>query len=256
VASEPLELTDFERQLIRCLDSAHGQVLWAAGNAIAHLHKAWRLREFDSEMAVFRAITAEEEMATALIVAAQELQYANAARLKRRSHLHKLGLYPFLTLVRQFFASLNPPPEITFRINDLSTSPWLTLLVNSPVGWIESKPPLNFAIRAESTGSRPYDFRHELREHLESKGAQTLRDQLQPLVQLRNRILYASYEGRPGIAGDIAATIQWSRRRVFALLRALCLVFPHRERALFVQQVTDAFLIAVEQINPDDLSTS
>lgn len=44
-----------------------GRVRHCSRSAFVHLRKAWRLHGVDDEMSAFRAITAEEEAATALI---------------------------------------------------------------------------------------------------------------------------------------------------------------------------------------------
>jgi hypothetical protein len=94
-----------------------------ARNAINHLEKAWTIRVIDKEMALFRAITAEEEAATALLLICQEKKYPNANKLKWRNHHHKAGLIIMFDAVRSFLRSLVdlPPSKILL---DKNKTPW------------------------------------------------------------------------------------------------------------------------------------
>lgn len=53
----------------------------ACRNAFNHLRKAWVLHPIDAEMSSFRAITAEEEAAAAVIRALRHKHYPNAEKL-------------------------------------------------------------------------------------------------------------------------------------------------------------------------------
>ena len=53
-------------------------------------------------MAVFRAITAEEEAATAIFLALKEHGYENADKIKFKKHPYKQALEPFLRSIGKF----------------------------------------------------------------------------------------------------------------------------------------------------------
>lgn len=67
--------------------------------AFIHLSLAHRLKDIDPAMALFRAITAEEEAATALLRALQVRRYADAGKLLPRDHLQKAAVYPYLRAI-------------------------------------------------------------------------------------------------------------------------------------------------------------
>lgn len=60
--------SEFEIGIAECLRGTKLPSVYAAQNAIFNLKKAWELRDIDSQMAAFRAITAEEEAATAIFL--------------------------------------------------------------------------------------------------------------------------------------------------------------------------------------------
>lgn len=68
----------------------------SALNATDGLDKAWALRHIDKEMAVFRAITAEEEAASALFHALKRRGYPDSGKLNPRLHEHKAALTPYI----------------------------------------------------------------------------------------------------------------------------------------------------------------
>ena len=53
----------------------------AARSAFRHIKKAWEIKDIDKEMAAFRAITAEEESATAVFHSVMRRKYKNAQNL-------------------------------------------------------------------------------------------------------------------------------------------------------------------------------
>src|SRR4051812_2704559 len=61
-------------------------------NAFHRIKRAWSLRLLDPEIAVFSAITAEEEAASAVISALKTKGYSGADILNPRSHPHKAGV--------------------------------------------------------------------------------------------------------------------------------------------------------------------
>lgn len=106
------QVSDFDREVADVVSTIPPPARWSGFNAIRHLNKAWRLREDDREMAMFRAITAEEEAATAIFHSLQRLRYPGASGLNPRNHIHKNALAPFLHAVAM---ALNQVPFDKFR---------------------------------------------------------------------------------------------------------------------------------------------
>jgi hypothetical protein len=78
---------EFDRELANCInDSAKGYSKQCARSAIHHLELAWKIKDVDPEMAIFRAITSEEEAATAIFIALKDKGYLNAKKIKFKKH--------------------------------------------------------------------------------------------------------------------------------------------------------------------------
>ena len=83
-------------------------------NAFKHLRKAWLLLPIDTEMSAFRAITAEEEAATALILALKMRQYPGADVLKYNNHVHKSAVFFIMREANNFLAEGRKVPFETY----------------------------------------------------------------------------------------------------------------------------------------------
>ncbi|MCK5246243.1 hypothetical protein KAR02_05055, partial [Candidatus Bipolaricaulota bacterium] len=114
-------------------------------------------------------------------------------------------------------------------------------------------PPLNFGVTDSATG-HPVDFEKNMREVVESKGMSEALLYLQERAIRRNRFLYAS-DGRIASAeGSAERFVLGAKKRVMLLLGVFCLIFPYRTKALFVQQVLDAFLLMLRKVEKEDIS--
>ncbi len=78
----------------------------------------------DLEMAAFRAITAEEEAASALFHSLKRRRYAGAARLSPRNHVHKNAVAPFCTAVSRVLAATEEIGMKSGLLLDKSEEPW------------------------------------------------------------------------------------------------------------------------------------
>jgi hypothetical protein len=82
--------TDFASHIFECIvNNAKGHSRHYGRNSSHHLERALRLKEIDPEMAVFRAITAEEEAATAIFLVLKEKSYHNADTIRFKDHACK-----------------------------------------------------------------------------------------------------------------------------------------------------------------------
>jgi len=122
-------MNNVERYLVGTLiPAAPAQGKWAALSAVRHLDRAWRLKKKDPEMAAFRAITSEEESATALFHALKRRKYVGAEKLGPRDHVQKNAVAPFLDAVGAAldpaFRALyrGPSGRVTATITDLLTA--------------------------------------------------------------------------------------------------------------------------------------
>jgi hypothetical protein len=63
----------------------------------------FKIKNLDSEMALFRAITAEEEVSRAIFIILEEQKYVNADKIKDQEHKYKQSLSIFIGLIENFF---------------------------------------------------------------------------------------------------------------------------------------------------------
>ena len=94
-----LELTEIQKRIETLVLTTPARAKHSARSAIRHIQKAWLIRELDREMAVFHAITGEEEAATAIIYSLKRHNYPGSDQLNPHSHVHKNAVYPFFLAV-------------------------------------------------------------------------------------------------------------------------------------------------------------
>lgn len=233
---------------------------WAAINALRHLNSAWRLRSSDTEMAVFRAITAEEEAATGLFLSLKSRHYQGASRIKHRDHVHKNALIPFIGAVSRLFASMRATlPQTQLQIDTKQNPVRLVLVLEFPnpaTGeklWAFPQPPLHFSVTGQEENAELYAFEREIQQIATEKGVATIIAYIRERANLRNRLLYATSEGYPGISGDIEVSLKKYQRHVFTILRIHLMLDPYPNQQNFIQQCLNAYLKMLKLI-PSDVS--
>jgi hypothetical protein len=75
--------SEFDQHLVDMLLTTAAPGQYAARNAVRHLDKAGEIAEIDPMMAAFRAITAEEEAATAVFHALRRQGYPASSPTRR-----------------------------------------------------------------------------------------------------------------------------------------------------------------------------
>lgn len=98
-------LTEVDGWLRRLAPHLPGVVRYRLLNALDHFDRSSRLFEVDREMASFRAITGEEEAATALMKAIQLRRYPHASEFNPRDHQHKFAV---MACVRAIGTQVSP----------------------------------------------------------------------------------------------------------------------------------------------------
>lgn len=239
---------DLEQTVRECLGVFKGRMRHCALHAFHHLERAQSIVGIDPEMAMFRAITAEEEAATAVFFALRQRQYDRATATEFRSHVHKLGVYPFLMQINDFFASLKHLPRTRLRRIEEQGQPRLVVEIETPDGrWGQPVPPLNMLI-SEGNG-RPYHFERQLAELASGPASGDVQKQIETIANTRNLLLYANESGRPGIVGGTEKILAEQRKRVVTLNLLVCMIAPYSERAILVQQCLNAFLLMMGKID-------
>ena len=247
-------LIEFDKQVINVLADAVPPGKWAAINAVRHLNRAWKLRHIDDEMALFRSITAQEEAASAIFLSLKRLRYPNAGKLNHRNHVDKNALFPFLNAVSLVFARQRehlPKTKITFNTQ---SPPRLRISIQVPqIGWVQPEPPLHFSLRGGPKERRQqlFTFREEMKETLRAPNDGQIEKALKKQANERNRALYSSSEGIPGVTGDITEALELYQQQTLIMVRLFLLVDAYPEHQLFVQQGLDAFLRVLRRLPAD-----
>ena len=248
-----LPLDEIHEQLEKAVEKLKiPRVRNPARSAWNHLRKAWILHPIDSEMSLFRAITAEEEAATALIRALQEKRYPNADRLKSHAHPHKASIWPFITAFSDKLGEKNIPlPHVALRIEgdpriELSIDIGGTAGLDQPL-WGTPDEPFNWSMWSDYTGEmKPHDFSVELAALASRKGAKSISDYITTEANGRNRLLYASDGGIPVVF--FADSLLLDRRmRVTVMLTLTIAIMQTRKHQIGFVQCLDALLRTIHQ---------
>jgi hypothetical protein len=251
VAADELVLD--ERQLLieeLSLKLENSRIRHATRSAYRHLRKAWLIRQLDPEMALFRLITAEEEAATALILALRQQKYPGAHLLDHHRHQHKSAITPFLVAVQNLLAN-QPLPPITLQVHKAPPAIHIQLDMAS---WVSSPTPLfgtpdhplNFSLRAHAEGETPkiYAFDAQLQDIAWGRKLQNLKALVKHEANLRNRILYATEEGVPSITLEGGA-ISTRLATVHRLNMLTIIILQTDQHQLFAVQCLEALLKAI-----------
>ncbi len=219
-------------------------------HAFVHLKKAWQLHPVDAEMSLFRAITAEEEAATALIRALKAQKYPGSEHLNDRQHPHKAAIWPFLDTVRNFLHEKNVlEPRISLVMKErprveLSVDIGTRTGLDEPL-FATPDEPLNFVMRSDQNGPfEVHTFEKELQTLAEGKGALNILKHIQSEANLRNRVLYASEGGIPNVAFQ-DTLLQTRLMRVTAILTITIAVMQTPAHQLFILQCLEGLLRAL-----------
>lgn len=210
----------------------------AARNALAHIEKAWIIRDIDPAMSVFRAITGVEEATTAIFHALKRKKYDNAKCLNKKRHFHKAAMHPFLSAIATVFDSIDIKVQLHFDSKE--KNPKLKVAILSPFddGFLYPDPPLHYLV---SKNGSIYDFSHEIENIITTQNAESFLQYSHDLAQERNNILYAKHNGIPAIR--IADKYLYRKESLIVTLLAIFLfIAQYNEKQLFVQQALDAYV--------------
>jgi hypothetical protein len=254
-----LPLDDMHLRLEEAIEKLNPpRVRHACRSALNHLRKAWRLHPIDAEMSLFRAITAEEEAATAVIRALNVRKYPNAERLKERQHPHKAAIWPFITAIADKLAEKNVAmPTVSLRVEgepriELSIDIAGQAGLEQPL-WGTPDEPFNWTFWSDRTGPfKPHDFSEELAALADEKGARDIESYIADEANRRNQLLYASDQGIPSVAFADSLLIG-RRQRVTVMLVITIAILQTQVHQLFLVQCLDALLRTISRFDGDPL---
>lgn len=188
------------RILPKAIKNLPGPIRYRAENALDGFRRAKELFPLDREIASFRAITAAEEAASALIRSLQLRDYPNADNIDLWRHPHKAAVYFFLSAVRHEIARHQ---DMTLTIRLSAAPPRLTVAI--PVRQFGEFPPDMQTYQIElvdplgMTGSRPGVAEDDYFDAAVQKiaGSRKVDKLIATEANGRNRILYAHDGGLP-----------------------------------------------------------
>jgi hypothetical protein len=248
---EELELTEFQKKVEVVILTTPPRGKHSARNAIRHIKKAWELREIDREIAVFRAITGEEEAATAIFHSLKRHKYAGAEQLNPYNHVHKAAVYPFFMAVGAMLSILNREnlnPQVVLNTDVEHPKIKLRLLTPDKLHYIYPQPPLHYSIKRDG---EIYDFSDELKMISGSDQVKAIDKQIKMLANERNELLYAHQGGILTFTQPVDEIIKDQMRKIFVFLTVYLLIDQYPEHQWFVQQTLNAFLVILGKLPAD-----
>jgi hypothetical protein len=153
---EHLTDEEYRKKLASFVENTHGHGKHCARSAVRHMIRASKLKGIDPEMAAFRALTAEEEAASALIHSLKWHRYKLSEQLKPRDHIQKAAVYPFFLAVEGLLARGVPrEADPQLEIDESSPKPRIRIKVldhdkESILRWAYPEPPLHFNIHIDN----------------------------------------------------------------------------------------------------------
>ena len=251
-----LEVTKLEHQILEAVKLLTGDVLHAATTSILHLSRAYRLLEEMPDLAVFLAITAEEESATAVFKLLKRMGYRDAKKLKPKSHLHKAALHTFTQWMAVELRQKDqaPPHDFIFSTENSKDGKTSQLRLrfklelkglDEPIAALPH-PPLGFTYKGPN--GEPIDYPKRIREIALDKGISDIHSKFVSLSNLRNKLLYASPTSPPGVNGAEHA-LKIYRTATMQNLMLILLIEPYDIQEL-VQEAIYTFIKVVSRVEP------
>lgn len=257
-----METTPFEEKTLEAIEDCKGAVKHCAKNAIYHLEKAWLIADIDLEMAIFRGITAEEEVASSLFYTLKNQKYKNSNKLGFKEHTSKQAVIPYIKSVIHNLSEFNKhnnslfgTPYLQHVIHDHRKAMSLNFSIKSINGVASPIPPLHFNIAYEETG-QVLTFGDTFEKICQGEQFSTALKYIKHIAGERNKLLYADNSGRSQVSGDLTGYLNQQKEKIFTLLHIILLIDPwiNEGHSAFVQQAVDGFLLLLEKIQADELT--
>jgi hypothetical protein len=218
-------------------------------STLDHFDRSFRLFDVDREMASFRAITGEEEAATALIKAIQIRRYPHADKFNPRDHQHKAAVIACVMAIATQITPILKEFQLTFDFEKKRVD------VKVPLSNFDVAGGENFAIQPvepldllhRSSEAKP--FEEALKSLAERSNYDNIRRMVSAQANARNTLLYASDTALPTsrVTRDGIAN---RKNRGLVLLVLAVMVLQTRKHQALVRQAIDAFLGVISRLPP------
>lgn len=251
-----MSLNEFQHNVLEKAAKTTGYGGHAAKSCARHIERARLLKDCMPELAVFSAITAEEEAAVAIFYALKKQKYENYEQLKTKVHSYKSGVYPFIRLLGEAFLPKESDLKITLYFEELEAKKRKDILrIRMPIGieddqqiCIVPDPPLGFV----STGpdGKEKNYHREVSRIASEKGIKSVFDYIKNLANERNKVLYASPTQIPRVK-DAEDVISNHTNAAMLNMIMYLLIEPHRPQSL-VQEALKAYVKIMTRIDASE----
>ena len=243
-----------EPWLRRLASRMPGSVKFRLLNTLEHFDRASQLFDLDREIASFRAITGEEEAATALIKSIQLRRYAHAREFNPRDHQHKAAVIACVMAIASELSPILKEFQLTFdfekRRIDIKI-PLTNFNIHGGADFaIELVEPLNFTHTATQESELEF-FSQALEKLAARSNFENIRKMVAAQANARNTLLYASDSAVPRSVASREA-IDVRKKRALTLLVLTVMVLQARKHHAFVGQAISAFLAVIARLPPTD----
>jgi hypothetical protein len=247
---DELELTQIQRLICDHISNSTGAGKHSAKSAVAHITRAWKIRNIDPEMSLFRAITGEDESVTAMFHALKRIGYRNANKLDPQNRAHKGTVQPFISAVEEKFQPFQIGellPQILFNTDEKPPRLRTRITRTTPGGEKVSVYPLSSLELAVQRDGRVFDFSEELSQIVDDNTIDDVVNEIADNENLRNMLMHGSLSGVPGIETLVERFLKNKQERIFRNL-ILFLLIDFSPQQPFVQHTVNSFLELVRQV--------
>lgn len=242
-----------EDSLRRLAPNVPGSVRFRLLNSLEHFDRALALLDRDLEIASFRAITGEEEAATALIRAIQLRGYPRAKEFNSRDHQHKAAVIACVMAIATEVAPILSEFQLRFGFERMRVDLKIPLSNFNVVGGehyaIQPVEPLDLISRTnESAEGKAFD--RALEHFATQSNFNSIKNMVSAQANARNRLLYASDSSLPRSKAT-RDNIENRKKRAMILLVLSVMVLQARKHQGLVRQAMSAFLGVMSRLPPE-----
>lgn len=242
---------------MRIADKLPGVLKHRFHNTLDHISRSFELIEIDREMASFRAITAEEEAATALIRCVQLRKYQFSKSFNARDHQHKAAIMSCVMAIGSTLAPLLAEFQLVFNFSKPRIDVKVPLSNFGVKGGdelaIQFVEPLDLIHKRDGFADREL-FDDALKGLAERSQFETIKKMVAEQANARNKLLYASDSGVP-VSRATMAGLRARRNRSLALLVITVMIWQVKREQNLVTQAIVAFLNIMDKLPiPADIS--
>lgn len=209
--------------------------------------------EQDREMASFRAITGEEEAATALMMAVQLKGYPGADRFNPRNHHHKAAVVACVVAIGKTLQPVLAEFQLTFHFEKGRIDMKIPLstfgVANADGLGLQFVEPLGLLhVREGVPGDKV--FAEALSGLVDGSEFANVRKLIAAQANSRNRLLYASDKALPKSEAT-AEGLENRKNRALTMLVLTVMVLQSSTHQAMVTQAVPAFLSVISKV-PED----